>query len=107
MAGEEESACHEGVNEGSSILPQRAALGVGRRLEKAMNHTSATGLREINADVRTMSVVYPSLVLVNKYLVGCVNLLKFLLCLELALRWGSVGMCLECALLIGPTNYKR
>lgn len=69
-----------------------------------MNHTSATGLREINADVRTMPVICPALVLVDEYLIGCIYLPKLLLCLKLTLRWSSVGMCLECALLIGPAD---
>lgn len=57
--------------------------------------------------VDAMPVVYSTLLIVDKYFIGSVDLPKLFLGLEFALRWGSVGMCLERALLVGSTDIVR
>lgn len=79
---------------------------MGRCLKQIAGRTSATGLREINDDVPTMPIVYPTLLIVNEHLIGGIDLPKLFLGLKLALRWGSVGVCLERALLVRSTDCK-
>lgn len=57
--------------------------------------------------VDAMPVVYPTLLIVNQHFIGGVDLPKFLLGLNFALRWGSVGVCLERALLVRSTDLVR